>query len=135
MLIIPFQKTGFSSCCEMPIGAAQLLFTHPKKKLATAAGAGRGNVAKRKLHTRLVHVRWANLGAPCTLFRIAGVRTFAAVTAAAEATLLYAFLGVSLGSKYPFDIVARDTSSILAGYSLPASQLEVSTDIFPSILK
>ena len=31
------------------------------------------------------------------------------------ATLLYAFLGVSPGKRYPFDIVAQDTSSKNSG--------------------
>ena len=35
--------------------------------------------------------------------------------ATVSATLLYAFFGVSFGSKYPFDIVAKDTSFIHSG--------------------
>ena len=37
------------------------------------------------------------------------------LSAIAFATRLYAFLGVSSGSKYPFEIVATPTSSIHSG--------------------
>ena len=46
------------------------------------------------------------------LLSSSGLRTLSAI---AFATRLYAFLGVSSGNKYPFEIVATPTSSIHSG--------------------
>ena len=52
----------------------------------------------------------------------------------AFATLLYAFLGVSSGNRYPLEIVATPTSSIHSGKSFPLTQFVVSAIKFPSII-
>ena len=46
------------------------------------------------------------------------------LTATACATRLYAFLGVSPGKRYPFEMVDNATSSIKSGKSLPLSHWE-----------